>query len=216
MSFLVRQDNKSVSQQSGTMEASAPVDPRTRRVVAVILTSIVVLEGIPIVFAFRHLERLIRPQTAIGMTGALLIAVAYVVYAMRYPGIGRHLFDRSWLRVPAFAVAVVAGLVEEIYFRQVLMNGIQAAGYGPVVQVIASGLAFGAVHAVWGLWGGWRVARGAVTATSALGFALAVLYIVAGRSVVPCILSHFLINLALEPALLLSSVEARSVRRTAT
>ena len=189
---------------------SAAVDPRTRRVVAIILTTIAVTEAIPIVFAFRHLERLIRPQTAVGVAGALIVAVAYIAYSMRYPGIGRHIFDRSWLRIPAFAVAVVASLVEEIYFRQVLMNGLQAAGYGPVVQIVVSGLGFGIVHAIWGLWGGWRVARGAVVATSALGFALAILYVVAGRSVVPCIIAHFLIDLALEPALLLSAVEARS------
>ena len=193
---------------------SAAVDPRTRRVVAIILTTIVVTEAIPIVFAFRHLERLIRPQTPVGVIGALIVAFAYIVYSMRYPGIGRHIYDRSWLRIPAFAVAVVAGLVEEIYFRQVLMNGLQAAGYGSVVQVVVSGLCFGVGHAIWGLWGGWRVARGAVVATSALGFALAILYVVAGRSVVPCIIAHFLIDLVLEPALLLSAVEARSKRQS--
>jgi len=181
-------------------------------VAAAIHPTIVVTEMIPIVFAFRHLERLLRPQTAVGVIGALLVALAYIAYSMRYPGIARHLFDRSWLRIPAFGVAVVAGLVEEIYFRQVLMNGLQAAGYGPVVQVLASGLTFGVVHAIWGVWGGWRVARGAVVATSALGFALAILYIVAGRSIVPCIIAHFLIDLVLEPALILSAVEARSRR----
>ena len=108
---MVAQDNKSVSEQSIAIVTSAPVDPRTRRLVAVILTTIVVLEMIPVVFAFRHRERLIRPQTAVGVGGALLIEIAYIVYSVRNPGIRRHVADRSWLRIPAVAVAIVASLM---------------------------------------------------------------------------------------------------------
>ena len=139
---------------------------------------------------------------------ALLIVTAYVAYSIRQAGIRRHLWHLSWLKIPAVIVAVTAAIVEEFYFRGVLMNWLHRHGIGAVYQVVASGLAFGVFHAVWGVWGGWRVVWGAVSATSALGFALAGLYLISRRHLVGCIEAHFLIDLVLEPALVIFAVEA--------
>lgn len=43
---------------------------------------------------------------------------------------------------------------------------------------------------------------GAVRSTTLLGLALAVVFILAGRIVFPCVVAHFTINLVLEPWLL--------------
>lgn len=187
--------------------------PRTERIAGAILVGVVVCETIPLVFAIRRLDRvLLHPQPLVGVVGALVVATLYIWYSARVPGIRRHLGNRSWLRVPAIALAVTAGIVEEIYFRRVLMDALQSVGMGPLIQILVSGVTFGVFHAIWGLWGGWRVVRGAVIATSLLGFALATLYVVAGRVLVPCIEAHILIDLVLEPALVIFGVEARGRR----
>ena len=49
-------------------------------------------------------------------------------------------------------------------------------------------------------------AIGASTATTVLGLALAIVYIVSGRVLAPCVVSHFLINLIIEPGLILAAV----------
>jgi CAAX protease family protein len=190
--------------------------PRTERIAGAILIGIVLCEAIPLVFAIRGLDRvLLHPQPAVGVLGAMVVAAAYIWYSARVPGIRRHLGNRSWLRVPAIVLAVTAGIVEEVYFRRVLMDALQSVGIGPFIQILVSGVTFGAFHAIWGVRGGWRVVRGAVVATSLLGFALATLYIAAGRVLVPCIEAHILIDLVLEPALVIFAVEARGRRNAA-
>jgi hypothetical protein len=52
-----------------------------------------------------------------------------------------------------------------------------------------------------------RAGVGAVTATSLLGAALAGVYVIAGRSVAPCVFAHFLLDLFVEPGLILAAVQ---------
>jgi hypothetical protein len=190
--------------------------PRTERIAGAILIGIILCDAIPLIFAIRGLDRvLLHPQTVVGVLGALVVATVYIWYSARVPGIRRHLGDRSWLRVPAIVLAVTAGIVEEVYFRRVLMDALQGIGMGPLLQILISGVTFGIFHAIWGVWGGWRVVRGAVIATSLLGFALAALYIAVGRVLVPCIEAHILIDIVLEPALIIFAVEARGQRNAA-
>jgi membrane protease YdiL (CAAX protease family) len=103
---------------------------------------------------------------------------------------------------------VAAGILEEIAFRSLLMNALQRHGIGVVLQVIVSALAFGLAHGVWAFFGGHvRAGVGAVTATSLLGAALAGVYVIAGRSVAPCVFAHFLLDLFVEPGLILAAVQ---------
>ena len=87
------------------------------------------------------------------------------------------------------------------------MDAVFGRGIGPVAQVALSGLAFGVAHGIWGLMGrGTRAAFGATVATGVLGTALALVYLVAGRSLAPCIVAHFVINLLIEPGLVLAAL----------
>jgi membrane protease YdiL (CAAX protease family) len=184
-----------------------------RRIAAGILLGIAAVEAIPLTLSTRWLHLLAQPQPVGAVLGALLIAAGYVVFSVRSPGVRRHLGDRSWLRIPAILLAIVAGIFEELYFRRVLMNALQAAGYNDLMQIVASAVTFGVAHAFWGIRAGWRVALGVSLATGSLGLALAILYVLGGRAIVPCIEAHILIDLILEPALMLNAVEANLARR---
>ena len=123
------------------------------------------------------------------------------------PLIGQRFFEPHPLKLLAIVFALVTGTMEEIWFRHQLMDWVQGAGWGMIVQLMMSAVAFGLVHGVWGLFArDWRVAVGSVLATGVLGAALAVVYLMAGRHVAPCVWSHVAINLGLEPWLLVAAV----------
>jgi membrane protease YdiL (CAAX protease family) len=104
----------------------------------------------------------------------------------------------------------MAGILEEVIFRKWLMDYFQKHAIGPIVQVLGSGLAFGLAHGVWGLLGrSLRAAASATVATGLLGAGLGVVYIVSGRSLAPCIATHFLINALIEPGLVLAAMSGQ-------
>ncbi len=192
----------------------APASPRVRRVAGAVLLGITAVELTPFVFAFPGVLRAIAKPTPLwAHVAAIAIAAGYIAFSVRSPGVRFHLWDRSWLRLAAIALAIVAGVVEEVYFRRVLMNALQGVGVGVILQILASGVAFGIAHAIWGIRAGWRVALGVSVVTGVLGLVLAVLYALDGRLVVPCIEAHILIDLVIEPALMLNAVEASFERR---
>ena len=146
-------------------------------------------------------------QGLLGWISALLVVIGFVHFSKRLPSVRDNLFRPSWLKVLAVLVAVASGFCEEMIFRKWLMDLLQHKGYGSVLQVAASALAFGFAHAVWGLMrGSLRAALGAMIATGGLGLALALVYLASHRIVLPCIIAHFLINLLIEPGLVLAAV----------
>lgn len=99
-------------------------------------------------------------------------------------------------------------------FRKLLMNYLSAVGVGPLSQIVLSRLAFGMAHGIWGLMGrSIRAALGATVATGILGAALALVFIVSGRSLAPCVVAHFLINALVEPGLVLAATRGEMSRR---
>lgn len=139
---------------------------------------------------------------------ALLIALAYIAYtAWAVPMVRRRLFTFSWLKIIGIWAAVVSGIVEEVVFRHLLMDGLMNAGVGVGVQIAVSALAFGVAHAAWvGLSGTWKTAGYTVVSTAALGALLAGLYIMADRSTLPSVVAHIVVNLGIEPWLILGVV----------
>ena len=89
-----------------------------------------------------------------------------------------------------------------------MVNGfVNKLGYGAIIQIIVSGLAFGLVHITWGLFSKEkRFLKGAFIATTFLGFGLAIVYLVGNRNIGPCIVSHSIINIIIEPWLMLAAV----------
>ena len=156
---------------------------------------------------FRFSGMLPFAGTLSGWMLACVVAVFFVVRSARLPSVRANLFRLSSLKVLAVILAISAGFCEELIFRKVLMDALAKRGIPGIVQIVASALAFGLAHAIWAFFkGSVRAGVGAVVATGSLGGALATVYILSGRSVAPCIVSHFLINLFVEPGLVLAAV----------
>ena len=149
----------------------------------------------------------------VGWVSALICAFLFIWPAAQLPSVRQNLIRVSWLKLLGFLVAVAAGFCEEVIFRKWLMDLMRNHGFHLAAQITASALLFGLAHGVWGLFrGSIRAAAGAVTATSILGFMMAIVYLLSHRIVAPCVLAHFLINLFLEPGLVLAVVRGEMGR----
>src|SRR5438270_2233699 len=129
---------------------------------AVILGGIAVTEGLVIV-----LNAAASPQRFLAFIGfapgrlgapagwllAAVVTALFVGVSVRLPAVRHSMFRASWLKALALLVAIAAGILEELVFRKLLMDWLAREGYGGVLQVVASGVAFGAAHGVWGLFG---------------------------------------------------------------
>ena len=142
---------------------------------------------------------------------ALAVSVAYIAYtAFGIPTVRQNLFKFNLLKVVGIFAAFTSGLIEEIVFRRMLMDWLYTVNVDVVLQVLLSGMAFGITHFVWALFAkNWRVGVGAVIPTTVLGLLLAIVYLVAGRNVLPTIMAHTLINLFIEPWLILHAVKEK-------
>jgi membrane protease YdiL (CAAX protease family) len=139
---------------------------------------------------------------------AVMLAFAYTIFSVQHiPAVARHWNAVSWLKALAILAAIAAGILEEAVFRRLIMDGLAKVRANGVLQVVASALAFGIAHGTWGLLGGsLHAAIGAAIATTVLGAGLAVIYLLGGRSLAPCIFAHFVIDSVIEPGLLLSAI----------
>lgn len=143
----------------------------------------------------------------LGWLLAGLVTAMFVCYSCRIPSVRANLVKSSWLKLLALPMALAAGILEEAVFRRSLMDYMQGLGLGVALQIIASGLAFGAVHGVWGVFSlRWRAIVGPTVITGILGTAFAIVYVASGRSVASCVSAHFLIDALIEPGLVLAAV----------
>lgn len=189
------------------------LDPALVRKSAIIVAGIALIEALVLIVfhsifvppVLQHLERV--PFFA--WPAAVLVAVAYIWYAAYgLPTVRRLLFTVAPVAVLGLVIAVPSSILEEIFFRQGLMNAQRS--WPILAQIGYSAILFGIAHGIWGIRGGWRSVAGAVGSTTGLGLALGALFVVAGRVVLPCILAHFLINLILEPWLVYAYAERAS------
>ncbi|MDQ0208686.1 CPBP family intramembrane glutamic endopeptidase [Alkalicoccobacillus murimartini] len=141
----------------------------------------------------------------------LLIVIGYSIYTVfAIPFVKAHLFTFSWLKLIGIWAAIVTGIVEEVLFRHVLMDYLFSIDLSSFAQIIISGLVFGLVHGAWGLLRGeLKVILPVVLSTSVLGCLLAALYIFTDRSTFAPIVAHVLINIIIEPWLMLSAVSGK-------
>lgn len=139
---------------------------------------------------------------------AFAIAIGYIVYtAKSIPFVREHLFTFSWLKVIGIWAAFIFSTLEEILFRQIVMEWLKNLDFSITIQVLASAIIFGLAH------GGWILLRGEVKiaipvilSTTVLGGLLAILYIIADRHILAPIVAHITINLFIEPWLILSAI----------
>lgn len=148
-----------------------------------------------------------RLGTVAGWLLALAVTAAFVLRSMRLPSVRANLAKPSWLKLLALGMALAAGILEEAVFRRMLMNYLERQGFGVAPQVLSSAVAFGVSHGVWGVFGrSYAAAFAATLVTGALGGALAVVYVVSDRSVAACVAAHVLIDLCIEPGLVLAAL----------
>lgn len=147
-----------------------------------------------------------------GWVAAVLVAALFImVTARRLPALGPRLLEFRPIKLAGMAFGFAAAVGEELWFRRIPMDWLARTGHGAAVQVIVAAVLFGLAHAVWGLFARqWRSAFSAMIATGALGGALALVYLAGGRAIAPCIWSHGLINLVLEPWLLLAVLNRKA------
>ncbi len=183
----------------------------------IIMLAILFLEAVPYMIMLRFSSPAVIARLYTGdvanspaWIAALAIAAAYVLYAIRsFPLVGARFLELHPIKLLTIPFALVTGTMEELWFRRMLMDWVARHGVSAALQVVASALVFGLGHGIWGLFGRqWRVALGATVATGLLGGLLAIVYLLAGRHVAPCIWAHMLINLAIEPWLIVAVVSA--------
>ena len=135
-----------------------------------------------------------------GWLWAAVVTVMFVSFSMQLSAVRENIFRPSWLKLLAFGVAFAAGILEEVCFRQLLMDWTRAHDMNAWSQVLISSIAFGLAHGLWIVFrGSWRIGVGAVLVTGFLGGALALVYLASGRNLAPCVSAHFLINALIEP-----------------
>jgi membrane protease YdiL (CAAX protease family) len=152
--------------------------------------------------------------SASGWTAAALAAAIYVCYTLwAVPEIRPVVSEVSWFRALAVPMALGSGLIEEMFFRHFLMSWFAAAGLETVLQIIVSAVIFAAVHTIWVVFGrSWRAVLPILLSTFGLGVLMSLVYLASGRIVMPAVVAHMVINLLIEPGLLLSSAR-HAVRR---
>lgn len=185
------------------------IDRSAARKTAVLIALSAGSEGVTIlVFSNAFLPPVLHPARAIPIAAWFLAAVvsaAYIMYAMRgLPIIGKLMLNFAAFKLLGPLLAVPSAILEEVFFRQFLMDAFIHSS--PAVQILLSAFTFGLAHAVWAIRGGRQAFAGAVGSTGILGAALAIVYLAAGRIVLPCIAAHFIINVVLEPWLMYAYV----------
>jgi len=140
-----------------------------------------------------------------------IIAIVYIMYTAKViPFVREHLFTFSWLKVIGIWAALIFSILEEILFRQILMDWLMSLDYSITIQVLASAIIFGLAHGAWILLRGeFKIAFPVILSTTILGGLLAILYIIADRNILAPIVAHILINLFIEPWLILSAVSGK-------
>lgn len=140
----------------------------------------------------------------LGWIGAAAVTVGYAAYTLWALPVTRTLSrELSWFRMLAVPLALLSGVIEELFFRQWVMDALADRGTGLVLQIAASAVVFALVHVVWVAFArDWRILVSVFVSTFVLGVLLAGVYIASGRVVLAAVLAHIAINLVIEPGLL--------------
>lgn len=141
---------------------------------------------------------------------ALLVSIAFVIYTFKaIPFVLKMQREVSIFKLVGL-LAIVGGILEEVVFRRWLMDLLLSWDLGFVLQILISGFAFGLGHIMWGIFGKDKgFSKGAFFSTSILGFLLAAVYLIGNRNIGPCIISHSLINIIIEPWLMLAAISKK-------
>jgi uncharacterized protein len=139
------------------------------------------------------------PFTRSSMAIAVVVAIAYSSFTLLLPELREDAAELSLFKLWDASCSLFAAAVEEIIFRGYILTVLERNGSSFTAQVLTSGIAFGVVHIGYAPW--------AIAMTLLLGVVLAWLYLLGRRSLAAPIVCHGLINVIIEPWLLLYTIE---------
>ncbi|MBB5255001.1 CPBP family intramembrane glutamic endopeptidase [Sulfurisphaera ohwakuensis] len=134
-----------------------------------------------------------KPTSITSIILAIFIATIYSLIELQIPQVLQYAFEINFLKCIAITTAIIAGFSEEVVFRGFIIT--QSRTYGTLKSSLLSASLFGVYHITWGL--------GGVLGTFLLGLGLAYVFN-SSKSIVPCIISHALIDSLIEPGLVIS------------
>lgn len=140
-----------------------------------------------------------------------IVAISYIAYTFwAVPFVKDHATTFTLLKALAVPLALVSGTLEELLFRKLLMDWLHSLDVSLAMQVLATAITFGLAHSLWAFFSrDARIILPVVLATTMLGGLLGITYLVGERNVLPVIVAHVLVNLVIEPWLLLSAINGR-------
>ena len=142
---------------------------------------------------------------------SLLIGIGYIWYTFKaVPFVRQMQREFSCFKLVSIWAAFASGIIEEIFFRKMVMDWALSMEYGSLTQIILTALLFGLAHGLWVLLRGeLSIVLPVILSTGVLGALLGILYIAGERNLFPCIFAHTTINLVVEPWLILSAVSGK-------
>jgi len=195
--------------------ASGPRANVTVQLTGAMLSEILVLTLLVLFLRRRGLSLLQlglwAPSPGRGWIAAVVVASLFIAFNLALPLRGqKHLAELSLFHIyNSLLAGVVAGFMEEIFFRGFIMSELAWAGFGKRVQVLISAILYGLVHSAWGLISGMftlQLVGGAVVGTAIFGLACSIVYLLSRRSLMPVIASHAVIDMVIEPWLFMVAV----------
>lgn len=151
-----------------------------------------------------------RPVRPGAVVAAVVAALVYAGFTLSSPVFAAPVLELSLFKAWGALVGVVGGAVEELVFRGFVIRQLEQAGLGSVGQVAGAAALFGLIHGGAGLlWGRLFLLPG-ILITTLLGLALGWLYMAGGRSLTAPMVCHGLINLLIEPWLMMGTVSLGS------
>lgn len=205
-------------------DAEHSVSQSARRTTGILLMALTFMMLIPLAnLLVRDADQFIQEELGlaslssiptVGWLTAIAAGLLYIFWTIfAVPAVRHHAFRWSRLKAIAVVAAIVSGVVEELIFRRLLMDWLFDFGIGSAAQVAFSAIVFGIFHSAWGLFArDAHIVLPSVAATTVLGAALATVYLLSDRILLPAAMAHIAINLVIEPGLLLSAVAPPSKR----
>ena len=194
------------------LNARNPMDHQSRRALFVML-GIMAFQAWGLIAMLGHASSAqllnvfaFNSQSWAGWLVAASVGLLFVGLTLRsLPYVRERFLDVTPLKILAIPFALGAGAVEELLFRRLLMDWLYRNGHSEVVQIATSAIVFGVLHASFGIFSGsWRGIISPVIWTTFLGLGLAIAYVIANRDVAPCIWSHAMVDLCIEPWLIIA------------
>ena len=125
----------------------------------------------------------------------IFFSIVYTLWTLSNPLIGQNAMEISLFKIFGAFVGIVGAIVEEIVFRGFVLTELSESKVSTAAQIFTSGLAFALIHLGFNITG--------IIITFIMGMVLSVIYIVGRRSLTPSLISHMLINIFIEPWLLM-------------